>query len=282
MTLPMDTERSTDAGLTAVAVDVRAVAATLGHALGYLAPLVMLAALWQALSWLRVLNPKIVPSFISVVAAGMDLLAEGEIFRHLIVTIYRAEAGLLLGVVLGVALGLAMARQRLVYRLSYPLVALTYTLPKTALIPIVFLWLGVGDASSIFVVLIGAFVPIVITTYHGAESTPEIYVWSAQSMGMSNRQVLWTIVFPASLPQVLNGVRIAQAFSIVIAISAEMVASYVGVGRFIYLFGEAGNYNYMFAAIFVVILSAFLLDQLFVVLKNRLLRWTESEGASDE
>lgn len=282
MTLPMDTERSTDRGRNDVTVDAKARAATLVQTLGFVAPLAILAALWQALSWLGVLNAKIVPSFVSVVAAGVDLLAGGEIYRHLIVTIYRAEAGLLLGVVLGIALGLAMARLRLVYRLSYPLVALTYTLPKTALIPIVFLWLGVGDASSIFVVLIGTFVPIVITTYHGAESAPEIYVWSAQSMGMSNRRVLWTIVFPAALPQVLNGVRIAQAFSIVIAISAEMVASYVGVGRFIYVYGEAGNYNYMFAAISVVILSAFLLDQLFVVLKNHLLRWTESEGARDD
>jgi len=275
-------ERPTDVVRNSVVVNANTGQATFIRALEYLAPLGILATLWQALSWLGVLSSKIVPSFIAVVEAGVDLLASGEIFRHLIVTIYRAEAGLLLGVVLGVALGLAMARLRLVYRLSYPLVALTYTLPKTALIPIVFLWLGVGDASSIFVVFIGAFVPIVITTYHGAESTPEIYVWSAQSMGMSSRRVLWTIVFPSSLPHVLNGVRIAQAFSIVIAISAEMVASYVGVGRFIYVFGEAGSYNYMFAAIFIVIVSAFALDQLFIALKNRLLRWTEFEGASDE
>lgn len=282
MTVPSDMERPTDVVRNSVVVNANTGQATFIRALEYLAPLGILATLWQALSWLGVLSSKIVPSFIAVVEAGVDLLASGEIFRHLIVTIYRAEAGLLLGVVLGVALGLAMARLRLVYRLSYPLVALTYTLPKTALIPIVFLWLGVGDASSIFVVFIGAFVPIVITTYHGAESTPEIYVWSAQSMGMSSRRVLWTIVFPSSLPHVLNGVRIAQAFSIVIAISAEMVASYVGVGRFIYVFGEAGSYNYMFAAIFIVIVSAFALDQLFIALKNRLLRWTEFEGASDE
>jgi NitT/TauT family transport system permease protein len=265
-----------------VVINTKARQAIFVRGLAYLAPLAILAALWQALSWLGVLSSKIVPSFIAVVAAGVDLLAEGQIFRHLIVTIYRAEAGLLLGIILGVALGLAMARLHVIYRLSYPFVALTYTLPKTALIPIVFLWFGVGDSTSIFVVFLGAFVPMVITTYHGAESTPEIYVWSAQSMGMSSRRVLWTIVFPASLPQILNGVRIAQAFSIVIAISAEMVASYVGIGRFIYLYGEAGSYSYMFAAIFVVIFSSFLLDQLFIVLKNHLLRWTELEGASDE
>ena len=282
MTLPTDLDHSTDVGQNAVLVNAKAKAATLLHTLGYLTPLAMLAALWQTLSWLRALSPKIVPSFISVMTAGVDLLAEGELLRHLVVTIYRAETGLLIGVMLGVALGLTMARLHLVYRLTYPLVALTYTLPKTALIPIVFLWLGVGDASSIFVVFIGAFVPIVITTYHGAESVPEIYIWSAQSLGMSNRQILLTIVFPASLPQVLNGIRIAQAFSIVIAISAEMVASYVGVGRFIFVFGEAGNYDYMFAAIFIVILSAFLLDQVFIALRNHLLQWTESEGASSE
>jgi len=248
--------------------------------LKYVAPLAILALLWQSLSWLGVLNPKTVPSFFSVVAAVVDLVAEGEIFRHLIVTIYRAELGLALGVVLGVGLGLAMARLRSVYHVSYPLVALTYTLPKTALIPIVFLWLGVGDASSVFVVFIGAFVPIVITTFHGAESVQENLVWSARSMGASSQRVLWTVIFPAALPQILNGVRIAQAFSIVIVISAEMVASYVGVGRFIFVFGEAGNYDYMFAAISIVIAAAFVLDRLFLLLKGRLLRWAETEGAS--
>jgi ABC-type nitrate/sulfonate/bicarbonate transport system permease component len=246
----------------------------------YFAPILILAVIWQLLSSLGVLNPKTVPSPIEVFTAGIDLMAEGEIFRHLAVTVYRAEVGLLLGVLLGVVLGLAMARIPAIYGLSYPIVALTYTLPKTALIPIVFLWLGVGDASSIFVVFIGAFVPIVITTYHGAESVPEVFVWSARSMGMSKRRVLWTVIFPAALPQIFNGVRIAQAFSIVVVISAEMVASYVGVGRFIFVYGEAGNYDYMFAAIFIVILTAFLLDQLILLLRDHLLRWTERDGAS--
>jgi ABC-type nitrate/sulfonate/bicarbonate transport system permease component len=246
----------------------------------YVAPLAIVVLAWQLLSWTGVLNPRTMPSPIEVGVAGADLVSDGEMFRHLLVTVYRAEIGLLAGVLLGVALGLAMARVPAVYRWTYPLVALTYTLPKTALIPIVFLWLGVGDASSIFVVFIGAFVPIVITTYHGAEAVPEIFVWSARSAGASARRVLWTVVFPAALPQVLNGVRIAQAFSIVIVISAEMVASYVGVGRFIFVYGEAGNYNYMFAAIGLVIATAFLLDRLLLWFRDRVLRWTERDGAA--
>ncbi|WGW11674.1 ABC transporter permease [Saxibacter everestensis] len=280
MTTPVGTEHLPGTAARSRHVPSSKAASTVLGVLKYGAPLAILAGLWQLLSWAGILNPKTVPSFFSVVSAGADLVAEAEIFHHLIVTVYRAEAGLLLGVVLGVALGLAMARVRALYAVSYPLVALTYTLPKTALIPIVFLWLGVGDASSIFVVFIGAFVPIVITTFHGAESVPEVFVWSAQSMGTSKRRLLWTVIFPAALPQILNGVRIAQAFSIVIVISAEMVASYVGVGRFIFLFGEAGNYNYMFASIFIVIIAAFVLDQLFLALKGWLLRWTEKDGAS--
>jgi ABC-type nitrate/sulfonate/bicarbonate transport system permease component len=246
----------------------------------YFAPLAIVVLIWQLLSWAGVLNPRTMPSPIAVALAGADLMSDGEMFRHLFVTVYRAEIGLLAGALLGVGLGLAMARVPAVYRWTYPLVALTYTLPKTALIPIVFLWLGVGDASSIFVVFIGAFVPIVITTYHGAEAVPEIFVWSARSAGASARRVLWTVVFPAALPQVLNGVRIAQAFSIVIVISAEMVASYVGVGRFIFVYGEAGNYNYMFAAIGLVIATAFLLDRLLLWFRDRVLRWTERDGAA--
>jgi ABC-type nitrate/sulfonate/bicarbonate transport system permease component len=246
----------------------------------YLAPLAIVAVVWQLLSMAGILNERTMPSPVHVFEAAVDLMLGGELFRHLAVTVYRAEVGLLLGAVFGVALGLAMAKSRLVYGVSYPIVALTYTLPKTALIPIVFLWRGVGDASSIFVVFIGTFVPIVITTYHGAESVPDTFVWSARSMGVSGGRVLWTVVFPGALPQILNGMRIAQALAFVIVISAEMVASYVGVGRFIFLYGEAGNYDYMFAAIGIVILAAFTLDQLFVFVTGRLLRWSEREGAS--
>lgn len=266
-------------GLSAAAVS-RGGLGALWRPLRYLAPLGILLLLWQALSVLGVLNERTMPSPIAVFSAGAEILADGDLLRNLFVTVYRAELGLLAGLVLGVALGLAMARTRAVYQWSYPIVALTYTLPKTALIPIVFLWLGVGDASSIFVVFIGAFVPIVITTFHGAEAVPEIFVWSARSAGASKRRVLWTVILPAALPQILNGVRIAQAFSIVVVISAEMVASYSGVGRFIFVYGEAGNYDLMFAAIFVVILTAFLLDRLFLLLRDRLLGWTEREGAS--
>ena len=253
----------------------------MGRLAFYLTPLVILAAVWQLLSMLGVLNPKTVPSFFDVVASGVVLSSEGEIFQHLLVSLYRAEGGLLLGVALGVLLGLAMARIPIIRAAFYPIVSLTYTLPKTALIPIVLLWLGVGDSSTMFVVFIGAFVPIVITTFQGAESVPDAFVWSARSMGASDTRILWTVVLPAALPQILNGVRIAQAFSIVIVVSAEMVAAYVGIGRFISLFGEAGNYNYMFAAIFFIVIAAFLLDQLFLFVKDRLLAWAETEGASD-
>src|SRR5690606_15095311 len=103
-------------------------------------------------------------------------------------------------------------------------------------------------------------------------------IWSAKSFGASNQRVLWSVIFPRSLPQILNGLRIAQAFSIVVVISAEMVASYVGIGRYIFLFGEAGNYDYMFAAIVTIILAAFLLDQLLLFIRNRLLIWTDDSA----
>lgn len=246
----------------------------------FFAPLAVVVALWQVLSSAEILNPRTVPSPVAVFQATVDLLSDGEIFRHLLATVYRAEAGLLSGFVVGCALGLGMARMPRVRQLFYPIVALTYTLPKTALIPIVFLWLGVGDASSIFVVFVGALVPIVITTYQGATAVPDILVWSARSLGTPSTHVLWRVVLPAAMPQIMNGLRIAHAFSIVIVISAEMVASYVGVGRFIFVYGEAGNYDYMFAAISIIVLTAFLLDRLFLALRNWSLRWTDRGGAN--
>lgn len=241
----------------------------------YFSPIAIILLIWQLLSTIGVLNPRTVPSPFQIWSAFLDLIFDGVIFRHLISTVIRAETGLILSAIFGIALGLLMARVKVIHELAYPLVALTYTLPKTALIPIVFLWLGVGDASNIFVAFIGAIVPIVISTFHGAEKVETQLVWSAKSFGVSNQRILWSVIFPRALPQILNGLRIAQAFSIVVVISAEMVASYVGIGRYIFLFGEAGNYDYMFAAIATIILAAFLLDQLLLLIRNRLLVWTD-------
>jgi NitT/TauT family transport system permease protein len=246
--------------------------------LNFAGPLAIAAVVWELVSRAGIVDEAIFPPFSAVIVSTAELLTQGGVYVDLGASLYRALAGLTLGALSGTLLGIVMARSRPLRKVVYPLVALTYTLPKTALIPITLLWLGVGDTSTILVVYLSTFVPLVISAYHGAESVPAQYFWSAESMGTSRLRVLTTVVVPASLPYILNGLRIALAFSFVVVISAEMIAAFSGIGKLIFVYGESGNYTFMFAAILIVVAVAFLLDRVLAALSRRLLIWSESEA----
>jgi ABC-type nitrate/sulfonate/bicarbonate transport system permease component len=238
-------------------------------------PILIVAGCWEFLSRMGLVNRAILPSFTQVLAAWLDLFQDKELPVHIVTSLYRALVGLLIGSILGVALGVLMARSNIVRNLMDPLVALTFALPKTAFIPIALLWLGVGDVSTIFVVVLGTLMPMLVNAYAGTRAIPQEFIWSAQGMGASRLHILRSVILPASLVYLTNALRIGLAFSVVIAVSAEMVAANIGIGKFIFLFGESGNYDYMFAAILTLVAIAFLLDRGFVRLARYLLRWAD-------
>lgn len=239
----------------------------------WIAPLLILTVLWEAVSRFGWVSAAVLPSPTAVFIAGADLVGTGEIGPHLLVSLLRAWAGLLPGVGAGVLLGILMARSKLLHDLLDPFLTLTFPLPKTAFVPIAILWLGVGNTSVIFVVFIAVLMPMIISAYHGAQAVHEHFLWSAQSMGASRTRVLISILIPASLPYILTGLRAALAYSIIVVIGAEMIAANVGIGQFIYLYGEAGRYDYMFAAILMAMAAVSLLDQAVCVASRWLLRW---------
>ncbi len=238
-------------------------------------PIVVVAVLWEFFPRAGLVRESVLPTFTSVTVALYELIQSGEIFPQLITSLYRALAGLAFGSILGIAIGILMARSLFIRDLVDPFVTLTFPLPKTAFIPIAILWLGVGDASIIFVVFLSTMVPMIISTYHAARSVHKQFVWAAQALGAPRLRVFTSIVIPASLTYILNGFRISLALSIVVVISSEMVAAGIGIGKFISLFGESGNYNYMFATILAIMCLAFLIDRLFMMFSHWLLRWVD-------
>ena len=97
-------------------------------------------------------------------------------------------------------------------------------------------------------------------------------------MGTPQRRLLWKILLPASLHAILTGLRLALGFSFVIAIAAEMIAANTGIGKLMFIYGESGAYDYMFAAVAAVVALAYVADRLTVVSSNRLLRWDDVEN----
>jgi NitT/TauT family transport system permease protein len=168
-----------------------------------------------------------------------------------------------------------MAESRRMRNILEPLLRATYPLPKSALIPLFMLWLGIGDSAKVAAVFLGCLLPIVLTTFNAARGINKQLVWSAWSLGTPKWLIPWKVVLPAALPEVMSGLRIALALSFTLMVSAEFLIGQRGLGFLIGTLGEDGDYAGMFAAVLAVTIIGFAADRLFVWLNGVLLSWRD-------
>jgi NitT/TauT family transport system permease protein len=244
-------------------------------ALARSAPLLLLALAWELGTRAGLVSTLALPPLSEVVAAWIDLVRSGELVTNGAASLWRAGAGLALAVVIGAALGIVMAWWKPVNVLLGPLVEMFYPMPKSALIPVTVLWLGFGNGSKILLILLGCMLPVTIGAFNGARSSEQVLVWSARSMGASRLRMLWDVVVPSALPELLNGIRTALALSFILLVSSELIVAQQGLGYLIGFLGANGSYDAMFAVVLTVAFLGFAADRLYLVLMRRMLRWQE-------
>jgi ABC-type nitrate/sulfonate/bicarbonate transport system permease component len=238
-------------------------------------PIVILLLLWQFVSAFNLISTAVLPPLSSVLEQGYSLFLSDDFWKSTISSAYRGGMGLLLAIVVGAALGIAMAWWRSVRYVSGPLVEIFYPLPKSALIPVTAVWLGLGDGSKILLIFLGCMLPVTIGAFNGARGAEQTLIWSARSLGAGRWRTLFDVVVPSALPELLNGVRTALALSFILLVSAEMVASRNGLGYLIGFLGDGGNYEGMFAVVLVVAAIGFFADRVYLAFARWVLRWRE-------
>jgi NitT/TauT family transport system permease protein len=238
-------------------------------------PLVLLAIAWEAVSRLGLVSSSALPPLSDVIVSWIDLVKTGELVSNAGASIYRAAAGLALAIVIGAALGIGMAWSKPINVLVAPIVEIFYPLPKSALIPVTVIWLGLGDASKILLIFLGCMIPVTIGAFNGARSSEQTLVWSARSMGAGRLRMLWDVVLPSAMPELLNGIRTALALSFILLVSAELIVARAGFGYLIGFLGANGAYDSMYAVVLTVALLGFAADRGFQLIMNRMLQWRE-------
>jgi len=238
-------------------------------------PLLILALAWEAASRFDIVSSLALPSLSNIATAWVDLVRDGELVDNGAASLYRGSVGLLLAVVGGGSLGIAMARWRLLDLFVNPLVELFYPLPKSALIPVTVLWLGFGDGSKILLIFLGCMIPVTIGAYNGARGSDHVLIWSARSMGAGRLRMLWDVVMPSALPELLNGIRTALALTFILLVSSELIVARQGFGYLIGYLGSTGAYEGMYAVVLTVAFLGFAADRLYQLLMQWLLRWRE-------
>ena len=238
-------------------------------------PIVILAIAWEVIARLNLVDSLALPPLSKVAVAWADLMRDGELVDNGASSLYRGAMGLLLAIVVGGGLGIAMARSRIIDMFINPLVELFYPLPKSALIPVTVLWLGFGDGSKILLIFLGCMIPVTIGAYNGARGSDHALVWSARSMGAGRLRMMWDVIMPSALPEILNGIRTALALAFILLVSSELIVSQSGFGYLIGYLGSTGAYEGMYAVVLTVALLGFGADRIYQLLMNRLLRWRE-------
>ncbi len=236
-------------------------------------PLVLLALAWEIAARTGLVSTLALPPLTAVLAAWVDLVRDGELITNGAASLGRAAAGLVLAIGIGGVLGIFMAWWRPVNVLLGPLVEMFYPMPKSALIPVTVLWLGFGNGSKILLILLGCMLPVTIGAFNGARSSEQALVWSARSMGASRLRMLWDVVVPSALPELLNGIRTALALSFILLVSSELIAAQQGFGYLIGFLGASGAYDAMFAVVLTVALLGFIADRIYLLVMHRMLQW---------
>lgn len=236
-------------------------------------PLLLLALAWEASTRSGLLAAHILPPLTKVIASWFKLAAGGDLVLHGASSLYRTATGLALAVVVGSVTGILMGWSRVFDALFGPLIRMLYPMPKSALIPMMALWLGFGDGSKIALIFLGCMLPVAISAYNGARGADQALVWSARSLGAGRWRTLWDVVVPSALPELMSGIRIALATSFVLLVSSEFIAARKGLGYMIGVLGEGGVYDAMFATVLTVALLGFIADRCYLMLMRRVLRW---------
>ena len=238
-------------------------------------PLLLLALAWELSARLGLVSTLALPPLSEVLAAWVDLVKSGELVTNAAASLWRAGAGLFLSVVIGATLGILMAWWKPVNVLLSPLVEMFYPMPKSALIPVTVLWLGFGNGSKILLIFLGCMLPVTIGAFNGARSSEQVLVWSARSMGANRLRMLWDVVVPSAMPELLNGVRTALALSFILLVSSELIVAQQGLGYLIGFLGANGTYDAMFAVVLTVAFLGFAADRIYLLVMQRVLRWQE-------
>ncbi|CCK82112.1 MULTISPECIES: ABC transporter permease [Desulfobacula] len=242
---------------------------------------IILLLLWELIARIGWIPNWFLPVPSTVLQVLWEMILSGEVPKHTGISLLRGFTGYGFAAVFGIGLGLLIAWSKIIENIFDPLIELIRPLSTFALIPIFFLWFGIGNTSKIIIIFKACFFPIVINTISGIKGVDSKLIQAARSLGATERQ-LWTKVFiPSALPMIITGMRISTAISIMALVGVEMLAGDSGIGFLVIDAQRTFDTERVFAGIIVLSILGFSLDRIARMIQYRILSWhtqTSLEG----
>jgi NitT/TauT family transport system permease protein len=240
-------------------------------------PSVAVIAILVAVWWLVVFvtQSAIFPTPWQVVMGTVELAHDGTLWTDIGASLMRVAVGFSLAVVIAVPLGLWMGWVAGAFTTLNPLFQILRPISPIAWIPIAILWFGVGNESPIFLIFMSSVFPMVVQTTAGVHSIERRYLRAAQNFGVSRYTLFRQVIIPATLPQIIVGMRIGLGVAWLVVVAAEMIALRSGLGYLIIDSRNAGNrYDLVIGGMIVIGLIGLSLDGLMRLLESlKIVRW---------
>lgn len=231
--------------------------------------------IWEFISRTHIVHPFFLPAPSTILIAGFQLIASGELLKHAMISLSRALSGYCLAIAIGILLGIIVGWSRFAEDLFDPLIELTRPIATLALVPLFILWFGVGNTSKIVIVFKACLFPILLNTISGVKGVKKRMIQAARSLGASDHQLLSKVIVPASLPMILTGIRISAAMCMLAIVGVEMLAAHTGLGFFVVDMQRVFATDKMFVGIVALTLLGFSLDRIVRIVQRRILKWHE-------
>jgi len=219
----------------------------------------LLLIVWTLL--VRLSRTDVFPSPVAVQRGLAELLEQGLLWRYVGDSLRRVATGYLTAIAIGVPSGLLLGWYPTAAQVVNPVIQMLRPISPIAWIPVSIVLFGVGDVAAMYLIFLGAFFPIVVSTMNGVRNVPAIYRRAGRNFGLSPTALLARVVLPAALPQMLVGLRIALGIAWLVVVAAEMIAVDSGLGYLVIDARNAGKrYDLVVAAIILIGLTGLALD----------------------
>jgi ABC-type nitrate/sulfonate/bicarbonate transport system permease component len=243
-----------------------------GRRSGWIA-LALVIGLWQLAGNLALVNPLFLPPPSAIARAIWQLAVSGALWHHLSVSILRIGAGWILGTVAGVIIGFAIGLSSLARGIGITFISALFPIPKIALLPLLILWLGIGEEPKIATIALGVFFSTAISVYSGVDNVPRNLIRMAQSFNVPFHAIVRRVIWPGALPSILAGFRITTSVALLLVVSAEMIGAEYGIGAFVLQAGNLMQTDQLLAGVVILSLFGLAVGKLINWLETRLLHW---------
>ena len=242
--------------------------------------LVAVVALWQLLSSSSLFVHQLIPSpwetMLSIKALSLTGLPQGyRLITHIEESLYRVLYGFSLALIVAIPLGIIMGWSKVLRELVTPLVEILRPIPPLAWIPLAIFWFGIGLKSAVFIIFLGAFFPILLSTVSGVLSVDTLLIEAARTLGARRRDIYVKILVPGATPAIYTGARIGMGISWMTLIAAEFtgVKSGYGLGYMIMVARDIQRPDHIVAGMIIIGVIGYTLDICLRGIEHTLLRW---------